>query len=231
LGSDVKSKKTLRFFNNFFFKYYCSAIIVKSKELEESLKFKNIHIIPNGVDFKKFQEKNKIESLKKLNWNPDKINLIFGGNPNRTEKNFQLTNKTIKKFNDPTVELHILININHSELPYYFSAADGLILSSLWEGSPNIIKEAMACNLPIISTKVGDVEILFGNSDGHFLANKDFQEFYSEFQRFIFYLTENKRPRTKGLKQLIELQLSEEQIANKIIEVYKTVKNARYSNQ
>src|SRR5207248_489562 len=42
-------------------------------------------------------------------------------------------------------------------IPSYLNAADCLALASLREGSPNVVKESLACNLPVVATDVGDV--------------------------------------------------------------------------
>ena len=48
-----------------------------------------------------------------------------------------------------------------------------VLVTSLWEGSPNIVKEAMALNKPIVCTKVGDVEMLLDEVDGTYMVNFD----------------------------------------------------------
>ncbi len=60
------------------------------------------------------------------------------------------------------------------------NASDVILLSSLWEGSSNVIKEDMACNKPIVSTNVGDVKWLFGNEPGHFIAGFDAEEYANQ---------------------------------------------------
>jgi len=57
----------------------------------------------------------------------------------------------------PQAELHVISSVEPSRMPLYYRAADVLLCSSKAEGSPNVIKEALACNLPVVSCPVGDV--------------------------------------------------------------------------
>jgi teichuronic acid biosynthesis glycosyltransferase TuaC len=50
------------------------------------------------------------------------------------------------------------------------NAADLLLLTSLTEGSPQVIKEAMACNCPIVATDVGDIREIIGYTDGCYIT-------------------------------------------------------------
>ena len=87
------------------------------------------------------------------------------------EKNFALTENAVGLLQNRTIELHCMVNIPNEETPLYYNAADIVLLTSLWEGSPNAVKEAMACDRPIVCTNVGDVEWLFGESKGHYLTD------------------------------------------------------------
>jgi glycosyltransferase involved in cell wall biosynthesis len=53
--------------------------------------------------------------------------------------------------------MHELENVQHTEVPLWLNASDVVLLTSIQEGSPNIIKEALACNVPVVSVNVGDV--------------------------------------------------------------------------
>jgi glycosyltransferase involved in cell wall biosynthesis len=46
--------------------------------------------------------------------------------------------------------------VPHERVPWYMNAANAMLLTSTREGSPNTVKEALACNLPVVTTDVGD---------------------------------------------------------------------------
>jgi glycosyltransferase involved in cell wall biosynthesis len=100
--------------------------------------------------------------------------IIFVSDPSRKEKNFELAKKAIhllqKKVN---VELFVVFNENGlsaETICNYMNATDALLMTSNYEGSPNVVKEAMACNCPIVSTDVGDVSTVIGATNGCFIT-------------------------------------------------------------
>jgi glycosyltransferase involved in cell wall biosynthesis len=68
------------------------------------------------------------------------------------------------------VELHFLSGVQNSEVPAWLNAGDVLLLTSLHEGSPTVVKEALACGLPVVSVDVGDVAERIGHIKGCYLA-------------------------------------------------------------
>jgi glycosyltransferase involved in cell wall biosynthesis len=101
------------------------------------------------------------------------------------------------------------------------NASDVLILSSLHEGSPNVIKEAMACNCPIVTTNVGDVKWVLDNTDGCYISSFDPKEYVEKIKLALEFSEKNGR--TKGRDRIIELGLDSVTIAKKIINVYQKV--------
>jgi glycosyltransferase involved in cell wall biosynthesis len=131
------------------------ACIVKSESLHQLLNHP-AHIIPNGVDMDCFKPGNKNDARRRLNLHLDKKYILFVCTDlSRPEKRYELAKEAVAKAG---CELLIMNNCTPAEAPQYYNAADALILSSIYEGSPNVIKEALASNLPIASTDVGDVQ-------------------------------------------------------------------------
>src|SRR5262249_36868175 len=67
-------------------------------------------------------------------------------------------------------EIHQLSGVAHNEVPVWLNASDIVLLTSLHEGSPNIIKESLACNVPVVSVDVGDVRERIQGIEGCYLA-------------------------------------------------------------
>lgn len=223
MGSDVKTKLWFRLVLWFFYKFYWKKTIVKSAEMKLLLKFKHVHIIPNGVDTSKFKPLCKYECQDKLNWESNKIHILFPADPSRYVKNFGLAKKSVDRLKkNYIIELHTLTDVSHNKIPVYINAADVILLSSLWEGSPNVIKESMACNRPIVATNVGDVQWLFGNSEGHYLTSFEEEDVVKKIGKAIEFSKKNGE--TQGKKRIIELNLDSNSTSRKIIEIYKDIK-------
>ena len=156
MGSDViKSKRTKKKLILFFAKNIWFKTIVKSKNMH----VENSLVIPNGVDFNNFRPIDKREALIHTGFSKEKINIIFVASDIESEvKNYPLAKKTVDSLGE-NYKLHTISDVKFTELPYYYNAANMLLLTSFSEGSPNVVKEALACNCPVVSTDVGDEEI------------------------------------------------------------------------
>lgn len=221
MGSDVYNNAVWRFAIKIFNLLFWNALIVKTSAMKEKLNLQNAFIIPNGVNLKIFYPINKIEARKKLNLQIDKKYILFGSNPERSEKNYALISKGLPELKNYNVDILSLFNQPKEKIVLYLNAADMLVLTSFYEGSPNIIKEAMACNCPIVSTDVGDVKWIIGNVKGCFISSFDIQDFVSKIELALEFIEKNGR--TNGRERIIELGLDDETIADKIIEIYNEV--------
>ena len=97
-------------------------------------------------------------------------------------------------------------------------------MTSFSEGSPNVIKEAMACNCPIVSTDVGDVREVFGETEGCYISCPDSFKVAEEIKKALEFA--NTKRRTNGRQRIIDLGLDSESVAGRIVEVYKNVLNS-----
>lgn len=228
MGSDIldNNKKTtiIKIVNSFAFwiiKNKSSHIIVKSNEMFNKINIPaKTSIIPNGVDFNLFKPLDKKELQDELGWDKNVKHVLFAADPNRKVKNYELAKKSVLKIKRFKIEIHHLINESHNNIVKLMNASDIVILSSLFEGSPNVIKEAMACNKPIVSTNVGDVSSIMANTIGCFVTDNTINEFSSKIE----YTLENHSV-TNGRDQISYLK--EGKIAEKIIGIYKNILNEK----
>jgi teichuronic acid biosynthesis glycosyltransferase TuaC len=218
MGSDVKKSGLWRFVIKYFIMYKWKKTIVKSKDMKLALGIDKVEVIPNGVDLDIFRPMNKNDCRKELGWDIGKKIILFASDPQRPEKNFSLAKKATETLNIQDVKLKVVYPVPHKDIPLYLNAADLLLSTSLWEGSPNIIKEAMACNCPIVSTNVGDVKWLLDGLEGCFITTNDPRDVADKIKKAL-----NFRGKTKGREKLISLGLASEHIAKKIIQVYEEV--------
>lgn len=151
------------FFNLFHFvKNKVSIWIFKNNSIY--VKHKKGFYLPNGVNTSFFRPIDRKEAKNKINLDINKKYLLFvSSNYIRNQKRYDVFKATIKelKKNDDTIEELKMINVNRELTPYYFNAANLHLLTSDFEGSPNSVKEAMSCNIPVVSTDVGNVKELF----------------------------------------------------------------------
>lgn len=136
-------------------------IICKSEGLRSALWWRQslAVIIPNGVDLELFSPGAQNEARFELKWDmycPIVIHNV-GNDPIRKGLEVAETAMSHVASRIPEAKLHIISGVEPHRMPLYYRAADVLLCASKAEGSPNVIKEALACNLPIVSCSVGDV--------------------------------------------------------------------------
>jgi teichuronic acid biosynthesis glycosyltransferase TuaC len=219
MGSDVKLHKYTSTLVPFFYNHFWNQTIVKSKDMYQHFNLRGINIIPNGVDIDRFISLDKRDCQNKLSWDINRRHIIFVTDPDRVEKNFSLAKMAIGLIQkEYELVLHIVKDVPNENIPVYLNAADVLILSSLHEGSPNVIKEAMSCNCPIVSTDVGDVCEVIGDTSGCYICSFDPEDVADKIKEALMF--SQIKGRTDGRDRIINLELDSENIAKKILNIY-----------
>lgn len=202
----------------FLIQPFVKAIISKSKNIEKKVYLKSkSYIVPNGVDTQKFKP-----ILKDRSDNNDKSEkkILFLGSKDRVAKNFPFAQSAVTLL-DQNIKLINPYPIAHHEVPDYLNEADVLVFPSLMEGSPNVVKEAMACSCPIVATDVGDIKWVVGNTDGCYISSFDTREFAEKIKLALKY--SETKGRTNGAERIRELGLDSDSVARKLLHIYTKV--------
>ncbi|MFN7116809.1 MAG: glycosyltransferase [Saprospiraceae bacterium] len=207
---------------------FVQQIIAKSVNIERFIyKKSNKHIIPNGVRLEQFKIYDK-SCCNELGLDPAKKYVLFLGNGKEKRKNFALAQEAVRLLNRPDV---ILINpypIPHDIVVKYLNAVDVFVLCSYMEGSPNVIKEAMACNCPLVATDVGDAAWVIGDTPGCYVASFNPVAYGQKLAKALEHATQVGR--TQGRQRILELGLDAENVAKKIITIYQKTLSTAYAS-
>jgi len=142
-----------------------------SAMLPSSCRPRNV-VIPTGVDVDRFAPGDKAELRRSLGWDPHEPVVLWVGDPAVALKNFGLAEATMERL-ESQARLRVATQIHPRDVPSWLAAADVLLLTSRSEGSPTVVKEAMACELPVVSTDVGDVAERIDGLPGCAIAEED----------------------------------------------------------
>ncbi len=202
-------------------------------------KARQYSIIPCGVPMEQMVITPKEEARRQLGWDSDKKYILFGGAFDNLRKNYSLLRDAVAKINEQLpitnhqspIECVEMKNLTRSQCVLRMCAADLFALPSHSEGSPQALKEAMAVNCPCLATDIADVRELFGDEPGHFILRnprktherwdadeKSLEEMVALLKDALAF-----EGRTKGRQRILELELSNEQVAKRIVKIYQMV--------
>ncbi len=222
-GLKTKFKNLFIMLSSFVLQFFVDYIIVKSPNLlSYFVRRQKTQIIPNGVNLNFFHQIDKTIARKKLQFRSDKQTVLFLGNTNDPRKNFNLLEKAIVILNEK-INLVTPFPANIEKIPLYLNACDVLVLSSKNEGSPNTIKEAMACNCPIVATNVGDIKWIFGETAGTFISKFNPADMAAQIRKSLEF--SRVKNRTDGRKRIVELKLDNQSVARRLIDIYNNLLN------
>lgn len=134
-----------------------SKAIVVAQKLKASLGYGEV--IPCGIDVTRFALPSRLENQPSPKM-PGELKILFPADPERKVKNYSLFREVCRELErrgNKVTEVH-LVNLKREKVPELYWNCDVMLLTSLSEGSPTVIKEAIAAKLPFVSVDVGDVK-------------------------------------------------------------------------
>jgi glycosyltransferase involved in cell wall biosynthesis len=202
------------------------SVIVMSKEMKHFSRRKDTHVIPFGVNTQIFKSLSQAEQRQALNLPLDAKLVLFPWNPNRVEKNYHIAEEAMRilQQEDERIQLLPLYNKPRELVAQYMNACDAMVLVSDHEGSPMAVREAMACNLPIVSVEVGDVPQLIQEVDGCYLCKPEAHDVADKLRRVL-----HTGQRTNSTQKITNMDVV--WAAKQVFEVYESIVNRRKSIQ
>lgn len=193
-------------------------VIVKSKEMASEIMPIPTVLLPNGVDMELFCDNPRAEARELLGWDKSDIYVLFGGNPEDVNKNYQLATAAVKHAEhllECSIKIIPLASISPARVPVLLNGCDCMILASLKEGSPNVVKEALACNTPVVSVRVGDVCSILDSTLGCYTCKHDAIDMGEKIDKVL-----RKKVKIDGRKALTAKGLNSEIVASQLFEIY-----------
>jgi glycosyltransferase involved in cell wall biosynthesis len=221
-GLDINNPRTFKF-SKWTHKLTAASIFVEETMQRKVPTFNNSAVIPCGVDITVFYPMKNANQKKSSVIKPDCINILFSSSFSNPIKNYPLAKDAcicLERKINKTVNLIELKGYDRQQVNLLINSVDCALITSFSEGSPQFLKEAMACNCPIVSTNVGDIKRVLGNTVGCYIASFKPEEVVEKIKQALDF-----GQKTNGRERIIELGLDSESVAKKIINVYHKVLN------
>lgn len=192
----------------------CEEVVVMSSDMASQLD-QPCTVIPHGIDLDMFKPMNAALARERVDWDDDRYNVLFPYHAGRTLKNFPLATRVVtgvRQLVDRPVALQTLAGVDHDRMALYYNAADAVLLTSDREGSPNVVREALACNVSVVARDVGDVADWLAGVSGTALCASE-----HELIQGLATVLEGPRPDTA---RAVAKWTSAERTGKRLLEVY-----------
>jgi teichuronic acid biosynthesis glycosyltransferase TuaC len=226
-GSDLNTLPGESFRKKFQKKFLSNLAVLRAKEVicvsdgvRKNLwwKSKNANIIPLGIDLHEFRPMDRAAARRQLQWSEEEVVVLFNAN-NPVIKRLDMAEQTmtIVKESIPGARLEVLYGKqdNSKLVPVLLNASNCLLLCSDSEGSPTMVKEALACDLPVVGVDVGDVKLRLEGVQPSRVVERE----PHALARAIIEVVKADRP-SNGREKLVSDCLTEEAVAEVIHDVY-----------
>lgn len=217
-GSDINDPKALRF-SKMAMRLSAWNIFVSKKTMETAGLKDKCSLLPCGIDLSDLQLTSRTEARRQMHLDQEKRYIIFAGAFDNPVKNAPLAFEAVQLISSSVDQLLELKGYTREEVNLLLCAADALLLTSFNEGSPQVIKEAMACGCPIVSVDVGDVKERVEGVEGCFVAKSREPEVLADLLREAIQV----ESRTQGREKIIADGLDNNKVAEVLLALYEKV--------
>lgn len=178
-------------------------------------------VIPNGIDRAHFRPCDRAAARRSLGWACDELVVLFASDPSRASKRPELARAACAEAARRLgrVRLEVAHGLPPDAMPDLMNASDCLLHTSASEGSPNVVKEALACNLPVVATPAGDIRELLDGVDSSYFCAAQVGDLADALVRCL------DPPRRSNGRQRTE-SLDDRRIADRVVSVYERVSGA-----
>lgn len=217
-GSDIHSRGILLELSRAAMKRAAYNVFVTEK-LKQIAVYKkgNCCVQACGLNLDEFMVISRQEARNELGWKVGQKKVLFSSSFDRTVKNAPLAKAVLELV--PEAELVELKGFNRHQVQLAMNAADCLLLTSIREGSPTVVKEAMAVGTPIVSVDVGDVsEVTSGTTGCYISKSYDANELAGLIRKALAF-----EGKTNGRERIVELGLSNDLIAKRLMGIYEMI--------
>jgi teichuronic acid biosynthesis glycosyltransferase TuaC len=214
-GSDINNRKVLPF-SKIAMRLSAYTIFVSQKNVDIARPTKKFALLPCGVNSDNFRMLSKHNARLQLHLDATKTYVLFAGSFSNRVKNPELAQKAIALLKN--VELIELKGYSREEVNYLMHAVDVALMTSHTEGSPQFVKEVMACGCPLVSVDVGDVKEVTAGVEGCYIVSREAEEIAEKLQIAL-----NFKGRTHGRERIMELGLENRKVAETIVAIYKKI--------
>lgn len=192
--------------------------IVVSQVMKDILQVPRVTVAQMGIDLARFHRVSRNTARSELGLDPTRPIAIFVGDPRLPRKRFSLAAAAMEvvRRQIPSAELLPIYGRNHDEVALFMNAADAMVLTSYVEGSPTVVKEAMACDLPVVSVTVGDVQEQLRGVQSSYIRDADPEALGIALTDLL------KNPRRSNGRAMVE-RFTNEYIASVIVDLYSKV--------
>lgn len=174
---------------------------------------KKCTVLPCGINLSDLQQTEKGEARKRMGLDQDKKYVLFAGAFDNAVKNYSLAKEAMDLV--PEAELMELKGYTRDQVTLLMCAVDCFLMTSHSEGSPQVIKEAMACGCPIVSVDVGDVKDLFAGVDGCVVVSRSPESLAEAVKDAINILK-----KIPGKDRIVELGMTNDSVIGNLLEIY-----------